>query len=168
MKDDQWVIGTGADQHTREYAERFFSYVEREYDLRGEIVRTEGFASPLIAGIYLGRGDLLLVGDAAGLVDMYRGLGMDNAALSARFAVKAIVASVESGQPAVEYYQRLMKGIVRQLQANEKKQAARYATNEKLEASLAPINMLKGGLLMTLANQVNRILPPEKIITLPF
>lgn len=167
LKDDQWVIGTGADQHLREHADRFFDFIQARYGFRGEIVRREGFASPLIGGVYLGQGNLLLAGDAAGLVDLYRGLGMDNAALSARLAIKAIVASEENGRPAIECYQQLMKGIVRKLQANAERQAARYSTNESLETSLAPMNMLKDGLLMTLANVVNNILPPDRIITLP-
>jgi flavin-dependent dehydrogenase len=33
----------------------------------------------------------LLAGDAAGLVDLYWGVGMDNAALSGRLAVKALI-----------------------------------------------------------------------------
>jgi flavin-dependent dehydrogenase len=167
LKDDQWVIGTGADEPPKAYADRFFEYVCERYGFRGEIVRREGFASPLTGGVYLGQGRLLFTGDAAGLIDMYRGLGMDNAALSGRFAVKAIVAAEESGRPAIECYQHLMRHILRQLQANEKKQAARYADNERLEASLAPANMLRDGSLMMLANFINNFLPPEKIITLP-
>ena len=46
-------------------------------------------------------------------------------------------------------------------------QAARYADNERLEASLAPANMLRDGALMMLANFINNFLPPEKIVTLP-
>ncbi len=57
--------------------------------------------------------------------------------------------------------------MVHKLQANAKKQAKRYTSNDKLEASLAPASMLKDGLLMTLANLINTVLPPEKIITLP-
>jgi len=167
LKDEQWVIGTGADQSPKEYADRFFDYIQERYEFRGEIVRREGFASPLTGGVFLGESRLLLAGDAAGLIDMYRGLGMDNAALSARFAVKAISASEKSGRPAIECYQVLMKGMVHKLQANAKKQARRYASNDKLEASLAPASMLKDGLLMILANLVNTMLPPKKIITLP-
>jgi len=39
----------------------------------------------------------LLVGDAAGLVDLYRGVGRDNAALSGRLAVKALINAEEKG-----------------------------------------------------------------------
>jgi flavin-dependent dehydrogenase len=167
LKDDQWVIGTGADESPKEYASRFFDYIQKQYRFRGEIVRREGFASSLTGGVYLGEGPLLLAGDAAGLIDLYRGLGMDNAALSARHAVKAIIASEKKGHPAIEYYRKLMRGMVHKLQVNAQKQRMRYGSNEELEASLSPLNILKGGLLMILANRVNAVLPPEKVITLP-
>jgi flavin-dependent dehydrogenase len=167
LKDDQWVIGTGADESPKGYASRFFDYIQKQYRFRGEIVRREGFASSLTGGVYLGEGPLLLAGDAAGLIDLYRGLGMDNAALSARHAVKAIIASEKKGHPAIEYYRKLMRGMVHKLQVNAQKQRMRYGSNEELEASLSPLNILKGGLLMILANRVNAVLPPEKVITLP-
>ena len=167
LKDDQWVIGTGAEESLKEYADRFFLYIQDRYGFQGEIVRREGFASPLIGGVYLGENRLLFAGDAAGLVDLHRGLGMDNAALSARFAVKAIVEPERSGRPAIESYQGFMQGMMRKIQVNAKKQAKRYASNESLEASLAPSSMLMSGLLMMTANLTNTVLPPEKIITLP-
>ncbi|MDI9619268.1 MAG: hypothetical protein QFX33_00380 [Candidatus Nezhaarchaeota archaeon] len=37
----------------------------------------------------MGDGGILLVGDAAGLVDLYRGVGMDSAALGGGLAVKS-------------------------------------------------------------------------------
>jgi flavin-dependent dehydrogenase len=167
LKDDQWVIGTASDQLPREYADRFFQYIQKRYRFRGEIVRREGFSSPLIGGIFLGEGRLLLVGDAANLVDARRGLGMDNAALSARFAVKAIVASERGGHPVIECYQQLMTGMVHKLQINAKKQRMDFSSNDNLEAGLAPASMLKAGVLMRFANLANAILPPEKVITLP-
>ena len=167
LKDEQWVIGTGADREPLKYAERFLSYVKERYDLRGDIVRKEGFASPLKGGVYLGQGNLLITGDAAGLIDLYRGLGMDNAALSGRLAVKAIIESEKTGKPAIEAYQHFMKGITRKVERNTAKQATRYATNETLERAFSPSNLLKSGLLMQIAAQINRVLPAERTITLP-
>lgn len=167
LKDDQWVIGTGADSPPKEYADRFLDYMQKRYGFQAHIVRREGFVSPLIGGIYLGEDRLLFVGDAAGLIDMYRGVGMDNAALSARFAVKAIIAATRSGRPAIDCYERLMKGLIRKIEGNERKHAKLYASNETLTAGLDPKAMLKSGILMPLANLANLILPPEKIITLP-
>lgn len=167
LKDDWWVVGTGADTAPLEYAERFLSYVQDRYALRGEMVKREGFSSPMESSVYLGHGSVLLAGDAAGLVDLYRGLGMDNAALSARLAVKAILRSQRSDRSAVEIYERLMKGLVGKIRRNEKRQAARYSTNEELERSLSTPRLIRDGLLMLTAIQVNRLLPPERVITLP-
>ncbi len=167
LKDDQWVIGTAADRAPREYADRFFRYIQARYGFRGEIVRKEGFSSPLIGGVFLGEGPVLLVGDAANLIDARRGLGMDNAALSARLAVRAILAAEGDGRPAIEQYQRLMRGLVRRLEANREKQAQQFASNDRLEVGLTPASLLKGGVLMKLAGWANIVLPPERIITLP-
>jgi hypothetical protein len=60
-----------------------------------------------------------------------------------------------------------MAGLVRKLEANALKQERRYTSNDELEASLAPMSMLKDGLSMTLANWANAVLPSEKVITLP-
>jgi hypothetical protein len=60
-----------------------------------------------------------------------------------------------------------MKRITQTTAGNEAKQAARYAADKALEKSLSPFSLVKSGLLMLLVAQVNRILPPERIITLP-
>jgi len=167
MKDKTCIIGTGADENPLEYAQRFFDYIREEYNLRGEIVKREGFSSSLQGGAYLGEGNILMVGDAAGLVDLYRGLGMDNAALSGRLAVKALIHAEEKGCPPIELYQHLMKRTVHNLERNAEKQAARYGTNDLLEESLSPFQLVKGGLLMLITVQINKILPPERLIMLP-
>jgi len=167
LKDDQWVIGSGADPEPLEYAERFFNYIKQRFSLRGEVVRREGFASPLKSGVFPGEGNILITGDAAGLVDLYRGVGMDNAAISGRLAVKAILKSEETGYPPCETYSRLLKGMVHKIDRNEARQQAIFATNESLEKSLSPARQLRNGILMLVAMQLNRILPPERAITLP-
>ena len=167
LKDDQWVIGTGANREPLKYAERFLNYIKGKYTLHGEMVRREGFASPLRGGVYLGQGNILMTGDAAGLVDLYRGLGMDNAALSGRLAVEAIIDSEKAGCLPIECYQRLMNRIIQRVEKNAAKQADRYATNEALEQSLSTVNLIKGGLLMVVATQINRVLPPHRTIMLP-
>jgi flavin-dependent dehydrogenase len=167
MKDDTCVLGTGADSNLLAYAERFFAYVKEHYHLRGEVIKREGFSSTLKGGVYLGEGNIVMAGDAAGLVDLYRGLGMDNAALSGRLAVKAIMTSEETGRPPIDVYQKLMKRIVRNLENNARKRAQKYAADETLEKSLSPFTLLKGGLYMMLAVQMNKVLPPERMIMLP-
>ena len=167
LKDDKWVIGTGANENPLEYAERFFNHVKEKYGLSGEIVKREGFSSTLKSTVYLGEGRILMVGDAAGLVDLYRGVGMDNAALSGRLAVKAITKAEEGGLEAAKAYENLMKKVVKKIEANAKRQMKRLSSNNELEKSLSPLNMLKGGLHMLIANEINKILPPEKLIFIP-
>ncbi len=167
MKDDQWVIGTGADVPPKKYADRFFNYIKNRYGFKGEIIRREGFASPLKGGVFLGRGHLLFCGDAAGLIDMYRGVGMDNAVLSAMSAVKAIVKAEKGRVPVIACYQSSMTRMIQQLRANEKKQKDRYMSNEELEISLSPINQLKEAMLMMSATIANTILPVERLIVFP-
>ena len=167
LKDDQWVIGSGADPEPLEYAKRFFSYIKERFSLRGEVVRREGFASPLKSVVFPGVGNILIAGDAAGLVDVYRGVGMDNAAISGRLAVKAIMKSEEKGNPPCDIYSRLLKGMIRKIDRNEAKQRAIFATNESLEKSLSPIRQLRSGILILAAMQLNRILSPERVITIP-
>jgi len=167
LKDDRWVIGTGADKDLPEYAERFLSYIREKYAVRGKMVKREGFASPMEIEVYLGWENVLMIGDAAGLVDLHRGLGMDNAALSGRLAAKAIIQSEKTSCLSIEPYQRLMMRTVRKIQENAKRRAARYATNETLENSLSPLNLIKDGLLMTIAAQINKMLPAERTIMLP-
>ena len=167
LKDDQWVIGSGADPEPMEYAERFFNYIKQQFSLRGEVVRREGFASPLKSGVFPGVGNILVVGDAAGLIDLYRGVGMDNAAISGRLAVEAIMKSKQTDHPPCETYSHLLKGMIHKIERNEARQRAIFATNESLEKSLSPIRQLRSGILMLAAMQLNRILPPERVITIP-
>jgi flavin-dependent dehydrogenase len=167
LKDDNWVIGTGANENVAQYAERFYNYVQTKYSLSGKIIRKEGFSSTLQGGVYLGEGNVLLSGDSSGLIDEYRGMGMDNAALSGRLAVKAVMKAKESQCCAVEIYQRLMKRALIRFKTNEKRQFARYASNQTLEHSLSRTNLIRAGLTMILSNQINRLLPPEQLIFLP-
>ncbi len=75
--------------------------------------------------------------------------------------------SEKTGKPAIQYYQKYMKKTVNKFESNEKKQAKRYASNDSLEKSLSSANLLKDGILMIISNQINRILPAEKVILLP-
>jgi len=167
-KDDLWVIGTGAEHDLKDYADRFYDYVCDKYNFQGKIVRKEGFASPLKIGIYLGEGNILLCGDGAGLLDAYRGVAMDNAALSARFAVQAILDAEKTGKKAISHYTEKMLPMKRQMEANEIKRQTKFASDDSLAASFAPQQVLIDGVKMIAANAANKFLPPEKIFTLPF
>jgi len=167
-KDDLWVIGTGSEYALKGYADRFYDYACQKYNFKGEIVRREGFASPLKSGVYLGEGNILICGDAAGLLDAYRGVAMDNAALSARFAVQAIQDAEKTGTTAISHYTRKMQPMKRQMEANEVKRQAKFASDETLAAGFAPSRVLVDGVKMMAANAANRFLPPEKVFTFPF
>ena len=167
LKDDQWVIGSGGDPEPLKYAKRFFHYIKQRFSLRGEVVRRDGFASPLRSGVFPGDGNILITGDAAGLVDLYRGLGMDNAAISGRLAVKAIMQSEETGGLPCEVYSHLLRGMVRQIDRNAARQRKMFATNESLKKGLSTPRLIHRGLLMLSIMQLNKVLPPGRIITLP-
>ncbi|MGQ9514915.1 MAG: FAD-dependent monooxygenase [Thermoproteota archaeon] len=167
LKDDEWVVGTGAKEDPKEYAERFFKYIKEKYSLSGRVVKKEGFTSTMQGGVYLGEANVLLAGDAASLVDLHRGMGMDNAALSSLLAARAIVQAEDLHLKAIELYQTYMKKVVDRLRANRNKHEERYASDESLERSLSRIDLIKDGLKMLLAHWINRFLPPEKLIFLP-
>jgi len=92
---------------------------------------------------------------------------MDNAALSGRLAVAAIVEAEKRHLLPIERYRGLMEPTIKKIRKNAIRQAARYASNHSLEMSLSTFNIMKDGLLMLAAAQVNRFLPPEKIMLLP-
>lgn len=167
-KDDDWIVGTGAKEQPLETAKRFFKYVKERYGVEGEIVDKKGFASDEADTVFLGRENLLMTGDAAGLVDLYRGVGMDAAALSARLAVKSCRKSEKSGKPAMYHYKKLMKRIVRQKRKHNRIQKKRYASDERLKKSLSKYNQMKEGLkLLFYSNVVNKLLPTDRMILLP-
>lgn len=40
----------------------------------------------------------------------------------------------------------------------------KFAANQELETSLASWNRIKGGMVILAADQLNKILPPEKVV----
>ena len=167
-KDDLWVIGTGAEHDLKDYADRFYDYVCERYKFKGEIVRKEGFASPLKFGIYLGERNILICGDGAGLLDAYRGVAMDNAALSARLAIRSVLEAEKTGNHAAPFYEKRMRSRVQQIEKNEIKRQEKFASDESLTESFSPGNVFSDGLKMMSANVLNKFLPAERVITLPF
>jgi len=93
---------------------------------------------------------------------------MDNAALSARFAVQAILKAEKTGSTAIPHYKKKMQPMKRQMEANEEKRLIKFASDDTLAASFAPKQVLIDGVKMMAAVAANRFLPPEKVITLPF
>jgi flavin-dependent dehydrogenase len=92
---DYWVVGTGYDKDIYMHLDIFFNHVKEVFHLKNvNIVKKEGYSSSLTFDdddrIWLGEKNFLMIGDAAGLIDLTRGVGMDSAALSGRLAAKAI------------------------------------------------------------------------------
>lgn len=166
-KDDQLVVGTSSTNEPARYAERFYGHVEEKFSLQGDVFRREGYATSYLGGTFLGEGNVILVGDAAGFLDLYRGVGMDTAALSGRISAQAVKKAEEEGGTALKHYTLLSRGLVKLVEKNILKQRLRYESDEALERSLSCLNVLKGKMYMAYAGFMNRFRSPEKIILLP-
>ena len=108
----------------------------------------------------------LMVGDAAGLIDLTRGVGMDSAALSGRLAAKAIAQSEKSGKPVADIYSHLIKHLVKQTRENQEAGILSFESNEELQAYLDK-GMLKMGLNLFVQRFLNKIRSPERQVMLP-
>ncbi len=169
-KSNLWVVGTGYSENVREHAQAFLEYVQAKYHLQGEIVKREGYASAfkLLSDrqVFLGKGNLLFVGDAAGLVDLSRGVGMDGAALSARRAAIAMAKSQQTGTPALEPYEKSMAKMVKKIRKSASRLVSTVHNNEELAAMLRK-NLLRMGLGMMLGNLANKLVGWNRTILLP-
>ena len=168
---DYWVVGTGYDRDVIARLDGFFDHVKELYQLTNvEIVKREGYSSSMVftddERIWLGEGNLLMVGDAAGLIDLTRGVGMDSAALSGRLAAKAIGIAERTGKPVIDAYAREMKHLVKQTRRNQAAGVLAFETNEELQAYLDG-GMLKMGLNLFLQRFLNRLRSPERQVMLP-
>ena len=107
-----------------------------------------------------------MTGDAAGLIDLTRGVGMDSAALSGRLAAKAIYLARKNRKPVIEVYARLMKKLVNQTRRNQQRGITTFKTNEELQEYLDK-SMLKMGLNMLLQSFLNKYRSSEQQVLLP-
>lgn len=168
---DYWVVGTGYDRDVVARQEGFFDHVKRLYRLKNvEIVKKEGYSSSMVfAGeerIWLGERNLLMVGDAAGLIDLTRGVGMDSAALSGRLAAKAIGIAERSGRPVIDAYAREMARLVNQTRNNQQAGVLAFETNEELQAHL-DAGLLRMGLNLYLQRFLNKLRSAERQVMIP-
>lgn len=167
---DHWCIGTGCtDGKIEERQKVFYDYVTEKFNIRGEIKQTEHFESRINYAsndrVWLGKGNILMVGDAAGFLDGVRGVGQDAAALSARLCATAMIRAKNEGRDALEEYSRLAARIVKQTKANQRKEISQFHSNEELQ------NFLKSrfpGLLFSMTYQrfMNVFRKPENIVLL--
>jgi len=116
--------------------------------------------------IWLGRGRVFMTGDAAGLVDLARGMGMDAAALSGRLAARAIGASIAEGKPASDLYSLLMRRLVTRTRKNQGNTVLSVGTNAELQAHLDK-GMLRMGADMFAQNLINKVRSGEQQVMLP-
>ncbi len=116
--------------------------------------------------IWLGEDNFLMAGDAAGLIDLTRGVGMDSAALSGRLAAKAISISEADGIPVIPIYDKLMKRLVNQTRKNQQSGIMSFKDNDELQAYLDK-GLLSMGFNMLIQNQLNKIRRPEKLVMMP-
>ncbi len=170
-KNDYWVVGTGYDKDITQRLDRFFDHIKELYHLKNvNIVKKEGYSSTMSLTdeerIWLGERNFLMVGDAAGLVDLTRGVGMDAAALSGRLAAKAIGLSQTSGKPVSVEFSKLMKNLVDQTRKNQQSGVLSLKTNAELQAYLNK-GMLKMGLNMSIQSLCNRFRSGERQVMLP-
>jgi flavin-dependent dehydrogenase len=168
---DYWVVGTGCssgrvlDRYTL-----FYDYITKEFHLDGAIVKKEGYSHSVDLSskdrVWLGEGRVLAVGDAAGLIDQTRGVGMDSAALSGRLAAQALVAECNAGVSVHEGYCRLMGSLVGQTRRNQGREITGFGSNEELQRHLES-SLVKAGVGMVFYSAANRLRPLSKIVMLP-
>ena len=168
---DYWVVGTGYDTDIHQRLDCFFDHIKDLYHLKNvQIVKKEGYSSSMSLmddeRIWLGERNFLMVGDAAGLIDPTRGVGMDAAALSGRLAAKAIGLSRASGKSVSAVYAKLMKNLVNQTRRNQQRGIISLKTNEELQAYLDK-GSLKLGLNLPIQKLFNRFRSGERQVLLP-
>ena len=168
---DYWVVGTGYDKNIQQRAESFFEHIKELYHLKNiQIVKKEGYSSTMSLAdderIWLGERNFLMVGDAAGLIDPTRGVGMDAAALSGRLAAKAIGLAHSSGEPVSVVYAKVMKKLVNQTRRNQQNSISSLKTNDELQSYLDK-GLLKMGLNLSFQNLCNRFRSAEQQVLLP-
>ncbi len=168
---DYWVVGTGAnDTNIKERQEAFYQYIKDKFHVSGNIIKKEGYTSTIDMfskeRIWLGQGRVLMVGDAAGLVDMVRGVGMDAAALSGRLLAKAILNADKTGTNAFDEYASLMKNVVKQTRDNQRREIVGFKTNDELQAHLNK-SMAKTGIGLIVQAFLNVFRPAERQKLIP-
>ena len=166
-KDNLIVIGTSSSKNLKHHAEVFLQKVRKEFNLQGAKIRQNGFVTHSKGGLFLGEERVLLVGDAAGFLDLYRGVGMDSAALSGRICAQSLCKALETGVDGLKTYEMEAKRLVDNTIKNMKKQELRYASDKTLDESFSTSYMFKGILNIAWANLWNKICKPEDLILLP-
>ena len=168
---DYWVVGTGCNSgKILDRQKLFYDYICEKFNLKGTIVKKEGYSTTIDMfskdRVWLGQNRIIMVGDAAGLVDTVRGVGMDSAGISGRLLIKAITKSDKTGVPVLEIYAKLLKRVTDQTIKNQTQDLANFQTNDELQKHMDS-TMLKLGVSMAVNMVLNKIRPIEQIRLMP-
>ena len=119
VKDGLQIFGTAAakGKKIKPYLLKYTELLEKKFDLKcGKMVRKSGCIGNNMCPegkFYLGKNNILLVGEAAGFLNAF-GEGISCALISGLFAAEAISKGVKSGSNALELYTDLTKRERRQ------------------------------------------------------
>ena len=168
---DYWTVGTGCiSGNLLERQTLFYETVRKKFNMNGSIVQKEEYVTSIdmksSERVWLGKDRILMVGDAAGLLDGVRGVGQDAAALSGRLVAKALVTAERTGTSVLEEYTRLTKKMTTQTRRNQQREIDKFETNEQLQKYLKS-GMLKTGLNMMFQTFLNKFRSPERLRLLP-
>ncbi len=166
FKDDLLCIGTGTDREPQDYIKRFTDHVRQQFNVKADVVKRESFTQYVTGGMWLGQRNILMAGDAAGLLDLTRGVCMDDAAHSARLAVDAILQAEEAGAPAIAFYEKGMERTKRRLEKNASRSVSNFKTNEELQGHMKKW-LIRAGPKMLLSSPINKLRSWKKTIFLP-
>ncbi len=114
VKDGLQVFGTAASKgkKIKPYLLKYTELLEKKFDLKcGKMVRKSGCIGNNMCPegkFYLGKDNVLLVGEAAGFLNAF-GEGISCALTSGLFAAEAISSGIKSGSNALELYTDLTK-----------------------------------------------------------
>ncbi len=168
---DYWVVGTGGNNiDVQQYQDRFYNAMKEKFNINGNIVKREGYKTNMDMyskdRVWLGQNRILMVGDAAGLIDQVRGVGMDAAAMSGRIAARAIAYAEKKNTSALVKYTKLMRRITGQTIRNQQRELNVHKSNEELQNYMES-TMMKMGLKMVFQALLNKFRSGEKQVLLP-
>lgn len=167
---DLWVVGSGYDRDLKMHCESFLAFIRNKYALRVRIVKTEGCSSSMEFDssdrVWLGQGRIMMIGDAAGLVDVTRGASTDAAVLSGRLPARTVIAAQCKNTNATDEYVKYARKMVDQARRNQSQGINRLSTNEALLEHMRT-EMTRVGVRMAVNSILNRFRQPENITLLP-
>lgn len=168
---DYWVVGTSATSgDLLEKQTLFYDYVRKQFNMKGRIVDKEEYAATFDIQsknrVWLGKGRILMAGDAAGLMDGVRGVGQDAAALSGRLLAKAILLSDRKRTSALAEYSFLMRNVTARTRANQEREMQRFQSNEELQRHLKG-HLVVAALKFLLQSALNKVRSAENQRLLP-